>query len=29
VRALEAGFAAVLAQFDMMQADFAKRCQRL
>lgn len=29
VRALKAGFAAVLAQFDMMQADFAKRCQRL
>ncbi|MDB5675099.1 MAG: hypothetical protein JWM65_2081 [Sphingomonas bacterium] len=29
LRALKAGFAEVLAQFDVMQADFAKRCQRL
>lgn len=28
LRALEPGFAAVLAQLDLMQADFARRCQR-
>lgn len=28
LRALEPGFAAALAQLDLMQADFARRCQR-
>jgi hypothetical protein len=29
VRALRSGFAKILAEFDLMQADFAKRCRRL